>query len=80
MITISGQGIWRIFPKIGYQVIIPWPNTDKSCDPNIIIRPWLEKNVGKQGLHWSWCLHNIDKIEVRFLDKRHLLIFTLIYG
>lgn len=36
-----------------------------SADPNDHYRPWLEKNVGKQSLHWDWRLINSDALANR---------------
>jgi hypothetical protein len=57
---------WRFMP--GTIIEVKWPNgwvvldeqPDGSCvsadssDPNDHYRPWLEKNVGKQGWDWDW--------------------------
>jgi hypothetical protein len=57
---------WKFMP--GVEVELPWPtgwvvlheNPDgsrvstESADPNDHYRPWLEKNIGKQGWDWEW--------------------------
>lgn len=30
----------------------------ESADPNDHYRPWLEKNVGRQGVNWDWRIGN----------------------
>lgn len=30
------------------------PQTVESADPNDHYRPWLEKNIGRQGWDWDW--------------------------
>lgn len=37
-------------------VSIQWPTVEKfgTTDPDIAIRPWLEKNVGEQSRDWDW--------------------------
>lgn len=56
---------WKYIP--GNIITVKWPvgtirvpNGDNtgmmtvSADPNDHYRPWLEKNVGKQGWDWDW--------------------------
>lgn len=53
---------WRIMA--GATVIVKWPILSKiqtthgpfifTGDPNESYRPWLEENVGKQGIDWEW--------------------------
>lgn len=52
------------------------PDTD---EPNVHYRPWLEKNVGKQGIKWDWdfCHNNLDMIEIQFTDEAHAVLFEL---
>ena len=38
-----------------------------SADPNDHYRPWLEKNVGKQGWDWNWKI--VDKDNDMSTDK-----------
>ena len=40
-----------------------WVNLGFSADPNDHYRPWLEKNVGKQGWHWNWTMEDNDAAE-----------------
>lgn len=48
-------------------------------EPNDHYRPWLEKNIGAQGINWNWCIHehNIDLLEIHFADKEHATLFEL---
>ena len=49
---------WKFMP--GTTITVKWPRTEwivlhddgstLTCDPNHHYRPWLEKNVGKQGI------------------------------
>ena len=32
----------------------------ESADPNDHYRPWMEQNVGKQGLDWDWSMLDND--------------------
>lgn len=57
---------WKFMP--GKTISLKWPNgwvvlhddgsggqvSTESADPNDHYRPWLEKNVGKQGWDWQW--------------------------
>lgn len=37
-------------------VSIQWPTVAKygTTDPDIAIRPWLEKNIGEKSRDWDW--------------------------
>ena len=35
----------------------------ESADPNDHYRPWLEKNIGRQGWDWDWALTDDDLIK-----------------
>lgn len=37
-----------------------WVDLGFSADPNDHYRPWLEKNVGKQGWDWNWGFADSD--------------------
>lgn len=57
---------WKLVP--GVEVRLPWPSgwvvlhedadggkvSVDSADPNDHYRPWLEKNIGRQGWDWEW--------------------------
>lgn len=43
--------------------------TFESADPNDHYRPWMEKNVGKQGRDWNWGLTGNDTSENRLTIK-----------
>ena len=57
---------WATVP--GVEITLPWPTgwvvlhedpdgskvSAESADPNDHYRPWLEKNIGKQGWDWEW--------------------------
>ena len=57
---------WATVP--GVEITLPWPTgwvvlhedpdgskvSTESADPNDHYRPWLEKNIGKQGWDWEW--------------------------
>ena len=57
---------WKLMP--GTFITVKWPSgwavlhefsdgskvSTESSDPNDHYRPWLEKNVGKQGIDWDW--------------------------
>ena len=43
--------------------------TFESADPNDHYRPWMEKNVGKQGRDWNWGLAGNDTSENRLTIK-----------
>jgi hypothetical protein len=48
-------------------------------EPNERYRPWLEKNVGKQGETWNWNISfsNFDLLEIEFLNSEDALLFDL---
>lgn len=43
--------------------------TFESADPNDHYRPWMEKNVGKQGWDWQWGLRDNNAAENRLTIK-----------
>lgn len=43
--------------------------TFESADPNDHYRPWLEKNVGRQGWDWQWGLRDNNAAENRLTIK-----------
>lgn len=47
----------------------PWYEEVDSADPNDHYRPWLEKNVGKQGRDWNWGMGDRDATENRLTIK-----------
>lgn len=78
-----GQGLWKFIPNLGYEVVVPWPKDVNTADPNDIMRSWLEEEVGKQGIHWSWWAYHEnydDRLKVQFLKKNDALMFKLMYG
>ena len=46
----------------------------ESADPNDHYRPWMEKNVGKQGLDWDWKMADndviMDQLTIKFRKKK----------
>lgn len=64
---------WKCMP--GTTINVEWPtgwteadhlgNQTFSADPNDHFRPWLEKNVGKQGWDWDWRLGPITGAQGR---------------
>jgi hypothetical protein len=50
-------------------------------EPNEHYRPWLEKNVGAQGIDWQWGIydHDIDLIEIHFANREHATLFELMW-
>jgi len=72
---------WRWMPGVTFTVKWPagWIVLDEmpdgsttsvqSADPNDHYRPWLEKNVGKQGLDWNWRLWDDNAAENRLTIK-----------
>ena len=85
IVAENHNGLWIYFPWIGSSVYVPWPVSNKTADPNELIRPWLEENVGKQGLNWSWDVvysesAGCDRLKVNFLNKNKAIMFKLIYG
>jgi len=70
---------WRWMP--GVTISVKWPHgpveksgdwaasLTESADPNDHYRPWLEKNVGKQGWDWQWGLRDNNAAENRLTIK-----------
>lgn len=55
-----------------------------TASPNELYRPWLERDVGKQGEDWEWRLCTTpgahDIVQIAFKDERAAILFTLKYG
>lgn len=91
---------WRWMPGVIAEV--KWPRgwvvlheaedgskvSTESADPNDHYRPWLEKNIGKQGRDWDWKLGQVPTdntaqdtllIKVRHKHADALMIFKLKY-
>ena len=83
---------WHWMP--GVTISVKWPNgwvvlheapdgskvSTESADPNDHYRPWLEKNVGKQGWDWQWGLRDNNAAENRLtikVRKKHAKWATL---
>jgi hypothetical protein len=72
---------WRFMP--GVVINVKWPNgwvvlheapdgskvSAESADPNDHYRPELEKEIGKQGIHWNWGVANNGVAENRLTIK-----------
>ena len=61
-------------------IVVRWPRSVESADPNDHYRPWLELNVGKQGREWDWGLRNSDAhdntLSIRFKRDNEMLAMT----
>jgi len=75
---------WSI--PCGAKVALPWPHWPQysTSDPNDCWRPYLEENVGIQGIHWQWKIGSVNDsdttIEMKFLRRKDAMIFVLKYG
>ena len=72
---------WRWMP--GITITVKWPvgwvvldempdgskTSTQSADPNDHYRPWMEKNVGRQGWDWQWGLRDNNAAENRLTIK-----------
>ena len=78
------RGLYFRLP-FGVSIVVNWP-TNPTSDPNECWRPYLEKNVGRQCIHWDWELYSVDspgnltKIRIKFLRAKDATMFSLIYG
>lgn len=69
--------------KFGETVVVLWPKTKDMADPNDLMRPWLEENVGRQGYDWDWRVNFRDggfKIDLKFRKKIYASQFVLIFS
>jgi hypothetical protein len=78
---------WRFMP--GKVINVQWPEgwvtlnempdgsktSEFSADPNAHYRPWMEKNVGRQGLDWNWGMADRDatdnRLTIKIRQKHH---------
>ena len=78
-------GLVKVGPshRDGWCGLGPYFEYIDSADPNDHYRPWLEKNVGRQGWDWDWGLVNNDPSENRITIKirkkysKHAIIAAL---
>ena len=63
------KGQVKVGPSSGYGYSGPEFEYVGSADPNDHYRPWLEKNVGKQGWDWNWGMADRDATENRLTIK-----------
>jgi hypothetical protein len=71
------------------------PQTVESADPNDHYRPWLEKNIGRQGWDWDWkweqasyypgrygarVTHDAVVVRARRRYREQLAEFKLLFG
>jgi hypothetical protein len=80
-LNIIRQIWWRFMP--GVVINVKWPTgwavldedpdggqtAVESADPNDHYRPWMEKNVGKQGWDWDWGMADRDATDNRLTIK-----------
>ena len=43
-----------------------------SADPNDHYRPELTRLVGKQGIHWNWCISHtdVDRLTIKIIKSK----------
>lgn len=48
-------------------------------EPNEHYRPWLEKNIGRQGIEWQWAIESIadNTLRFEFLKDDDAILFHL---
>lgn len=64
---------WKFFPGTTITIIKPWGVITNFYANNMglsnTMRPWLEHNVGRQGLDWDWMFKfkdSHDEIKIKF--------------
>ena len=64
--------------KVEHNTIRPFMRKGEG-EPNKHYRPWLEENVGKQGVSWNWRIHSVvgDELSIDFADKGDAILFEL---
>jgi hypothetical protein len=58
-----------------------WVNLGFSSDPNDHYRPWLEKNVGRQGWDWNWGMAARDALDNQLtikIRRKHAVYATML--
>lgn len=81
------EALWWRFAA-GPEISVRWPSgwvvldempdgsttSTQSADPNDHFRPWLEKNVGRQGWDWNW-RHHIVATDNEIIDDQVIIKF-----
>lgn len=72
------------FPRLPYQVIVPWPSVyDTWLENTILVETWLEGCVGPHYVRWvwsMWTLHQSDLCSVSFAREPDTSLFLLRFG
>ena len=50
-----------------------------DAEPNEHYRPWLEENIGQQGVSWNWKIHSVNGnlLAIDFATEEHAILFEL---
>jgi hypothetical protein len=81
-----------IFPHV---IHVPWPKErimwvnvegyeveSWSADPNEIMRPSLEQDVGVQGIDWNWEISQVknNSVAIYFMDITEAIKYKLLWS
>lgn len=76
--------LYKKYPKVETNMIVVHTSTrpfmrDDDPEPNDHYRPWLEENVGKQGVMWNWKVIDIVTgiLAIEFANTGHASLFEL---
>lgn len=64
MISLAHSRYNKLIEQYNHVFAIPWPSGQcvvenkliHTDDPNELVRPMLESEVGTQGIEWDWCI------------------------
>ena len=66
--------------QISYTALRPFMRRGEA-EPNIVYRPWLEENVGYQGVDWDWKIHSVtdNTLSIMFSNRESATLFELVW-
>lgn len=91
----KGQAIIDEYHPSWDAALVAGQQSVDSADPNDHYRPWLEKNIGRQGWDWDWhwaqasyypgrygarVVHDAVVVRVRRQHRERLAEFKLLFG
>jgi hypothetical protein len=83
------------YTKFPHVIHVPWPKErivwkneygnaveSWSADPNEIMRPSLEQDVGEQGIDWNWDVSKVmnNAVAIYFMDATAAIKYKLIWS
>ena len=58
------------------------PFIRNGYEPNESYRPWLEDNIGTQGVEWEWGIDSYreNQLFINFASKESAVLFEIVFA